>query len=87
MLISELVEGGSKEVASADAAFIGSPTIADASIPADVNKISVYRNGAKLRAGTDYTAVAGTITLVPQTASPNDWALYVGDFIEAQWVK
>lgn len=60
--------------------------------PNDYSKISVYRNGAKLVANADYTYVSSTgiVTLVPNdgTTNPNaEWALYVGDVIEIQWVK
>ncbi len=57
--------------------------------------VSVYRNGAKLLAGTDYTLAdngGGTLTqltLVDQSGatSPADWTLYAGDIIEVHWVK
>lgn len=52
-----------------------------------INKISVYRNGAKLRAGIDYTLTAAdTITLDTSAAAPNDWTTYAGDLIEVQWI-
>jgi hypothetical protein len=85
MLVSDLVEGGHMEVeATADSTV---PAIADATIPAEYQKVSVYRNGAKLRANKDYTVAAGAVTLVPQTASPNDWDIYNGDLFEIQWIK
>jgi hypothetical protein len=71
-----------------------------ANAPNLIQKISVYRNGAKLVAVTDYTydftaatgstAASGKVTLVPNTGATNpnaEWALYVGDVIEIQWVK
>ncbi|AUC84530.1 hypothetical protein CW731_04095 [Polaribacter sp. ALD11] len=52
-----------------------------------INKISVYRNGAKLRAGVDYTLTADdTITLDISAGVPNDWTTYTGDIIEVQWI-
>lgn len=52
-----------------------------------IGKISVYRNGAKLRAGVDYTLSAeDTITLDTSAAAPNNWTTYVGDIIEVQWI-
>lgn len=52
-----------------------------------INKISVYRNGAKLRAGVDYTlSTADTITLNTGGTAPNDWTTYSGDIIEVQWI-
>ncbi|SDX51628.1 hypothetical protein SAMN05444411_106119 [Lutibacter oricola] len=85
MLVSDLVEGGHMEVeATADTTV---PAISDATIPAEYQKVSVYRNGAKLRANVDYTVAAGAVTLVPQAGAPNDWAIYNGDIFEVQWVK
>jgi hypothetical protein len=55
-----------------------------------IEKVSVYRNGAKLLAGTDYTVAASTVTLVPVAATPtstDDWAVYAGDKIEVHFVK
>ena len=53
-----------------------------------INNVSVYRNGAKLRAGIDYTITAdNTITLDTSAPAPNDWTTYAGDIIEIQWVN
>jgi hypothetical protein len=52
-----------------------------------INKISVYRNGAKLRASIDYTLTgADEITLTLNTTAPNDWTTYIDDIIEVQWI-
>jgi hypothetical protein len=53
------------------------------------NKVSVYRNGAKLRVGTDYKiATDNTVNLLFSTSiAPNDWTTYTGDIIEVQWVN
>ncbi|MCL7753405.1 hypothetical protein [Polaribacter sp. Z022] len=52
-----------------------------------INKISVYRNGAKLRASVDYSLTADdTITLNVSATAPNDWTTYAGDLIEVQWI-
>jgi hypothetical protein len=52
-----------------------------------INKISVYRNGAKLRAGVDYTLTDDDeITLDISAVAPNDWTTYAGDIIEVQWI-
>ena len=53
----------------------------------DFTKVSVYRNGAKLLAGVDYTvADNGTdsdVTLIPNPGTGvSNWDLYVGDVIE-----
>lgn len=55
-------------------------------VPNDISKISVYRNGAKLVAGTDYTYASAKVTVAP-SATYGEWSLYVGDVIEIQWVK
>lgn len=56
-------------------------------LPANASRVWVFRNGAKLVAGTDYTASAGSVTLVPSATPPNDWSVVAGDVIEVQWVK
>ncbi len=58
-------------------------------IPSVNQKVSVYRNGAKLVGGTsggDYTLSSGTITIQPVTTY-GEWTFYAGDIIEIQWVK
>lgn len=74
-----------------DAAFVTAKTITFAgltSLPTSPEKIWVYRNGAKLRSGKDYTIATNVVTLVPgnsgNQAPPNDWTLYEGDIIEVQ---
>ena len=47
-------------------------------------KLYVYRNGAKLRSGTDFTATADTVTI---TYSATDLPMYAGDVIEIQYIK
>ena len=47
-------------------------------------KLYVYRNGAKLRSGTDFTATADTVTI---TYSATDLPMYTGDVIEVQYIK
>lgn len=85
ILVSDLVESGHMEViASADATI---PSITDPSIPAEHEKVFVFRNGAKLRANVDYTVAAGSVTLVPNIIAPNDWAIYNGDIFEIQWIN
>ncbi len=84
MLVSNLIEGGHMEVTAAANATV--PTIADASIPGEYQKVAVYRNGAKLRANVDYSVAAGAVTLTPVSAAPNDWSIYSGDIFEVQWI-
>lgn len=47
-------------------------------------KLFVYRNGAKLRSGTDFVATAGTVTI---TYSATDMPMYAGDIVEVQYIK
>ena len=55
----------------------------------NANKISVYRNGAKLVVATDYVvdASAGNENFVKVTPVASDWQFYVGDVIEVHWFK
>jgi len=50
-------------------------------------QVYVYRNGAKLRASVDYTVAVSTVTLIPGTTPPNDWAVYADDIIEVHYIK
>jgi hypothetical protein len=58
-------------------------------------KLSVYRNGVKLRFGTDFTVVStpGATAILPATISVNinydaaDLPMYAGDIIEIQYLK
>ncbi len=86
MLATDLISTGRTEVTiSTD----GDTDITATGLAAgtNINKVSVYRNGAKLRAGIDYTvSAADTITLDTSAAAPNDWETYEGDIIEVQWI-
>jgi len=55
----------------------------------NVNKVSVFRNGIKLVATTDYTVDTTTgkenyVKLVPVSA---EWQFFTGDVIEVHWFK
>jgi hypothetical protein len=52
-------------------------------MPANASKVWVYRNGAKLLVGVDYTTTAGVVTLTG-VMTP---LVVTGDVIEVQWVK
>lgn len=47
-------------------------------------KLFVYRNGAKLRSGTDFVATADTVTITYDAA---DLPMYSGDVVEVQYIK
>lgn len=46
-------------------------------------KLFVYRNGVKLRSGTDFVATADTVTITQSVDIP----MYTGDIIEIQYIK
>lgn len=52
-------------------------------MPATASKVWVYRNGAKLAPNTDFTTVAGQVTLTAAIGA----LVVAGDQIEVQWVK
>lgn len=86
ILATDLITAGRAEfpiAANGDVAV----TATGLAMGTSINKISVYRNGTKLRAGVDYTLTAtDTITLDISAASPNDWTTYAGDIIEVHWI-
>lgn len=86
ILASSLITAGREEfpiAADGDVAV----TAAGLAAGTAISKISVYRNGAKLRASVDYNLTgADTITLTLGTTAPNDWTTYAGDIIEVQWI-
>ena len=47
-------------------------------------KLFVYRNGAKLRSGTDFVATANTVTI---KYDASELPMYSGDVIEIQYIK
>jgi hypothetical protein len=47
-------------------------------------KLFVFRNGAKLRTGSDFVATADTVTI---TYSSTDLPMYAGDVVEIQYIK
>ena len=70
------------------AAALGNNAVTD--LPADISKVSVYRNGAKLLAGIDYTVTAGNWNIQNRSgaAAPADWTLDpTNDVIEVHWFK
>ncbi|MTK54136.1 hypothetical protein [Paludibacter sp.] len=101
LLFSDLAKGGqtSAKIGTdklADGTTVSSAgadyTYTDATFPVDVQKVSVYRNGIKLLAGTDYSVsgLAGAATVTVKHASgtdPEDYSFIAGDRIEVQWVK
>jgi hypothetical protein len=88
LLAKDLLQAG-QQVFTATVGQTAYPLTGSPVLPA-IEKVSVYRNGAKLLAGTDYTVAASIVTLVPIVAtatSTDDWAVYAGDKIEVHFVK
>ncbi|TLP80126.1 hypothetical protein [Maribacter sp. ACAM166] len=85
LLATDLIQSG-QESFTATAAQAAYPLTGSPVLPA-FSQVWVYRNGAKLIANVDYTVATSTVTLVPNTTVPNDWAVYDGDVIEVQFVK
>lgn len=88
MLASDLVQGIRIEHtqvadASSDVAITvtGLPVL---TVGTTYAKLFVYRNGAKLRAATDFVATAGTVTI---SYDASDLPMYAGDVIEIQYIK
>ena len=51
----------------------------------NVNRVSVYRNGAKLRSGTDYTIT--TVNEVNIVVASLGGTAYTGDVFEVHFIK
>ena len=88
LLVTDLVSGIYKtHTQSANAAanvaitVTGLPVLTAATTNA---KLFVYRNGAKLRSGTDFVAIADTVTI---TYSATDLPMYKDDVVEIQYIK
>jgi len=90
LLVSNLVVGGHDifTVTGVTILTYQVTAVTTGTFPSESFKTSVYRNGAKLLAGVDYTIdVDGLITLITNTTEPQDWALCVDDKIEVNWIK
>ena len=94
LLLSDLISSGRTDYTALPAdETANAGTFTSPGMPMDVAKVSVYRNGAKLRAGTDYTlslvgvGLVATVTLAPQAGAPGDWVIYEDDQFEVHWIK
>lgn len=88
LLASELISGIRVEYTQASDAganvaitVTGLPVLTAGTTDA---KLFVYRNGAKLRTGTDFVATAGIVTI---TYSAADLPMYAADVVEIQYIK
>lgn len=82
---TSLIQSGQEEFA-ATLGQTAYPLTGSPSLP-DFAQVYVYRNGAKLRASVDYTVSGSTVTLIPGTTAPNNWAVYADDIIEVHYIK
>ena len=96
LLVTDLITSGQTYFTAAAndqliydvSAATANPQMSGAQIPLpDYSKVWVYRNGAKLIAGVDYTIAASTVTLDPTGSVGGAWAVYAGDIIEVQYYK
>ncbi|MFD1063183.1 hypothetical protein ACFQ1Q_07980 [Winogradskyella litorisediminis] len=85
LLATDLIQSG-QEAFTATAGQTDYPLTGAPVLPAFA-QVYVYRNGAKLVANTDYTVAGSSVTLIPSTTAPNDWAVLAGDVIEVHFVK
>ncbi len=100
LLVSDLIKGGQTIVPVATAAT--DATYSNVALTADINKISVYRNGIKLVVTDNYTLdttttpgtpalkILGTVGTAASGATPESddyYALATSDKIEVQWIK
>ncbi len=88
LLASSLVSGIRTEYTQAADAAVNVPVIVTGLpvLSAGVTdaKLFVYRNGVKLRTGTDFVATSDTVTI---TYSAANLPMYAGDIIEVQYIK
>jgi hypothetical protein len=94
MLLSELLQVDAvrvdySQVADATGAADATLAIPVAGLPllttlTTMGKLFVFRNGVKLRSGTDFVATAGIVTI---TYNATDLPMYAGDIIEIQYIK
>lgn len=93
ILASDLIAAGHTELTSVDldtAATTAFTGLTGLSASHPISKVSLFRNGAKLRAGTDYTiTTAGEINIitVDGDAGLNDFNLYATDILEVHWIQ
>jgi hypothetical protein len=88
LLASDLISGirveytqGANATADVDIAVSGLPVLTTATTSA---KLFVFRNGVKLRTGTDFVAILNQVTI---TYNATDLPMFGGDIIEIQYIK
>ncbi|MGB0198916.1 MAG: hypothetical protein ACPF80_02640 [Flavobacteriaceae bacterium] len=79
---TDLIESGTETYTAVSADESADPTITATGVSTDVAQVWVFRNGAKLVAGTDYSVGTDAVTLIS-----TNYPIYTGDVFEIQWVK
>ena len=81
-------------VATASGATLSLPLAGSPQILVGTNRVTVYRNGAKLIINRDFTVVDGatpadpsSVLLAPTAVAPYDWFITAEDQIEVHWNK
>lgn len=82
LLATELIQSGTHVHTATLANETTDPTITVTGISTDAAQVWVYRNGAKLIAGPDYTVGTDAVTLVS-----TNYPIYENDEFEIPWVK
>ena len=91
LLVSDLIKGirhnhsqGADATADVAITVNGIPAIASGDFLTTAAKLFVYRNGAKLRIGDDFTVTANTVTI---KYDATDLPMYTDDIVEIQYIK
>ena len=82
LLATSLIQGGATDDELTDNKTTVYTILGTTGLTTEPNRISVFRNGVKLRA-TDWALASGAITITPGADLP----LYAGDVLNVQWVK
>ena len=87
MLATDLITGGLVQFPIANDGDLVVPA-SGLAFGTAIYKVSVYRNGNKLRGGIDYSvSLVDQITLIPDNTAANSWDTLADDVIEVQWVN
>ena len=82
LLATDLIQSGQSTYTALAADETADPSITATGVSITASQVWVYRNGAKLVVGDDYSVTANTVTL-----DSAGYPIYAGDFFEVQWVK
>jgi len=85
MYFTDLIQAGQELFVATDG-LVSYPLTAPGVVLPTFQKVYVYRNGAKLIAGVDYSVATNVVTLIPTNANEN-FTIYAGDRIEVHFIK